>query len=210
MCNDIRYVKSKIAIITNGEEKHFYISNSIYREILAFTNEKYYLHDSRIKEYDKELFEAQKTKVITGIEENKVKEVKNKIRNLHYEIEIFLLREVSHLKEKDSIYWDYVISEEIFTDPITDEQRKFDINRIMVYELECIISAVKDESSKQKLAEALKLWNKSVNSHDLEGMFKVHEYIHDYDYFAFNYPTLYVYSESADYQGLDDYFGHLE
>ena len=210
MCNNVRYVKSKIAINTNGEEKHFYISNSIYKEILAFTNEKYYLHDSRIEDYDKEFFESQKTKVITDIEENEAKTIKKKIRNLHYEIEYFLLSEVSHLKEKDSIYWDYVISEEIFTDPINEERRKFDINRIMNYELEYIISTVKEESVKVKLSEALKLWNESVNSHDLEGLFKVHEYVHDYDYYAFNYPTHYVYSESADYQGLDDYFGHLE
>ena len=192
------------------KEKHFYISNSIYKEILAFTNEKYYLHDSRIEDYDKEFFESQKTKVITDIEENEAKTIKKKIRNLHYEIEYFLLSEVSHLKEKDSIYWDYVISEEIFTDPINEERRKFDMNRIMNYELEYIISTVKEESVKVKLSEALKLWNESVNSHDLEGLFKVHEYVHDYDYYAFNYPTHFVYSESADYQGLDDYFGHLE
>lgn len=210
MCNDVRYVKSKIAITTNGEEKHFYISNSIYKEILAFTNEKYLLHNSKIKDCDNDFFEFQKTMVILGIEEIEAKTIKRKIRNLHYEIEFFLLSEVSHLKEKDSIYWDYVISEEIFTDPITEEQRKFDMNRIMNYELEYIISTVKEESVKVKLSEALKLWKESVNSHDLEGMFKVHEYIHDYDYYAFNYPTHYVYSESADYQGLDDYFGHLE
>ena len=35
-------------------------------------------------------------------------------------------------------------------------------------------------------------------------------YLHDYDYFAFNYPTHYVYNENADFQGIDDYFGHLE
>ena len=210
MCNDVRYVKSKIAIITNGEEKHFYISNSIYKEILAFTNEKYLLHNSKIKDYDNEFFDSQKIKVIAGIEENEAKTVKKKIRNLHYEIEFFLLSEVSRLKEKDSIYWDYVISEEIFTDPITEERRKFDMDRIMKYELEYIISTAKDETVKQKLSEALKLWKEAVNSHNLEGMFKVHEYIHDYDYYAFNYPTHYVYSESADYQGLDDYFGHLE
>ena len=210
MCNDVRYVKSKIAINTNGEEKHFYISNSIYKEILAFTNEKYLLHNSKIKDYDNEFFDSQKIKVIAGVEENEAKTIKKKIRSLHYEIEYFLLSEVSHLKEKDSIYWDYVISEDIFTDPITEERRKFDMDRIMKYELEYIISTAKDETVKQKLSEALKLWKEAVNSHNLEGMFKVHEYIHDYDYYAFNYPTHYVYSESADYQGLDDYFGHLE
>ncbi len=210
MCNDTRYVKSKIAIITNGEEKHFYISNSTYKEILAFTNEKYYLHDSKLEEYDKDFFETQRARVLYEMDKSEADIVKKKIRNLHYEIELFLLTEVSHLKEKDSVYWDYVISEEIFTDPISDERRKFDMDRIMNYELNYIISAVKDESSKQKLSEALSLWKKSLKAHDLEGLFKVHEYLHDFDYYAFNYPTHYVYNEYVDYQGLDDYFGHLE
>ena len=210
MCNDTRYVKSKIAIITGGEEKHFYISNRIYKEILAFTNEKYYLHNSRLKDYDKGFFENIKAKVISGMDENESKTVKKKIRDLHYEIEIFLQRQVSYLKEPDSIYWDYVISEEIFTDPITEERLKFDMNRIMNYELDYIINAIEDETTKQQLTNALNLWNKSVKAHDLEGLFKAHEYLHDYDYYAFNYPTHYVYDENADYQGLDDYFGHLE
>ncbi len=209
MCNDVKYVKSKIAIINNGEEKHFYISNDIYKEILAFTNEKYYLHDSKIKEYDGSIFESKKALVLTGIEENEIKTIKNKIRNLHYEIELFLLNEVSNLKEKDSIYWDYVKNEEIFTDPISLEQRKFDMDRIIKFELNYIISVIKDVSTKQNLTNALNQWKKSLNNHDLEGIFKVHEYLHDYDYFAFNYPTNYVYNESVDYQGLDDYFGHL-
>ena len=177
---------------------------------MAFTNEKYYLHNSRLKDYDKGFFENIKAKVISGMDENESKTVKKKIRDLHYEIEIFLQRQVSYLKEPDSIYWDYVISEEIFTDPITEERLKFDMNRIMNYELDYIINAIEDETAKQQLTNALNLWNKSVKAHDLEGLFKAHEYLHDYDYYAFNYPTHYVYDENADYQGLDDYFGHLE
>lgn len=210
MCNDIKYEKSKIAIISNGEERHFYISNKIYKEILAFTNEKYYLHDSKLKKHNTDFFESKKSIVLTGLDKAEAEKVKKKIRNLHYEIELFLITEVSHLKETDSIYWDYVISEEIFTDPITDEHRKFDMDRILNFELNYIISVLKDESTKQKLSYVLNQWEKSVNAHDLEGLFKVHEYIHDYDYYAFNYPTNHVYNDSADYQGLDDYFKHLE
>ncbi len=210
MCNDTRYVKSKIAIIADGEEKHFYISNTTYREILAFTNEKYYLHDSKIKEYDENFFEAQKARIFSDIDKTQTDIIKKKIRNLHYEIEFFLMSEVSHLKENDSIYWDYVINEEIFTDPINGEQRKFDMDRIINYELNYIISAVTDKLAKEKLSKALTLWNKALSEHDLKGLFEVHEYLHDFDYYAFNFPTDYVYSEYADFQGLDDYFGRLE
>lgn len=210
MCNDTSYVKSKVAIIAEGKEKHFYISNKIYKEILAFTNEKYYLHDSKLKEPDKEYFNSVKARSLSGLDEETAKEIGKRIRDLHYEIEYFLLSEVSRLKETDSIYWDYVINEEIFTDPISGQNRKFDMDRIMKFELGYIISNLKDETAKEKLSEALKLWEESVRSHSLQGLFRAHEYLHDFDYYAFNYPTHYVYSETADYQGLDDYFGHLE
>lgn len=210
MCNDTLYVRSKVAIIKSGEEKHFYISNKIYKEILAFTSEKYYLHNSKLENLDKEYFNIKKESVTVGLDETKTDAIKKKIRNLHYEIESFLLVEVSYLKENDSVYWDYIKSEENFLDPISNIERKFDINNIMVSELEYIISSVNDKTTKANLSEALAIWKESVETHNLEGLFKVHEYLHDYDYYAINYPTHYVYSEFADYQGLDDYFGHLE
>lgn len=209
MCNDIHYVKSKIAIISNGKESHFYISNQIYKEILAFTNEKYLLHNSKLEKENKDFFYAQNKKVLHGVEKSKVKKIKTKIRNLHYEIELFLLNEVSNLKEKDSIYWEYVVNELIFDDPISNERRKYDMDRIIKFELNYIISNIEDKDTKEKLSKVLKLWEASVKNRDLEGMFTVHEYLHDFDYYAFNYPTSYVYNEWADYQGLDDYFGHL-
>ena len=210
MCNDAVYIKSKIAVIANGEEKHFYIKNSVYKEILAFTNEKYYLHDSDITKPTNEFFTAKKEAVLSGMDKDAADEIKKKIRNLHYDIEVFLLREVSNFKETDSVYWDYLINEETFTDPVTEENRCFDINKRMVSELESLILAVKDEAAKKDLSNALKLWEDSVNEHNLKGLFTVHEYLHDYDYYSFNYPTKYVYDEDADFQGLDDYFGHLE
>ncbi len=210
MCNDIHSVKSKIAIITNGEEKHFYISNRIYKEILAFTNEKYFLHNSKLEKENKDFFYAQNKKVLYGIEKSKATKIKTKIRNLHYEIELFLLNEVSNLKEKDSIYWEYVVNELIFDDPISNERRKYDMDRIIKFELDYIISNVEDKTTKEKFSEVLRLWEVSIKNRDLAGIFKVHEYLHDFDYYAFNYPTNYVYNEWVDYQGLDDYFGHLE
>lgn len=209
MCNDTRYIKSKTAIVTNGEEKHFYISNSLYRKIIGFATGTYYLHDSKIKNPDKDFFNAQKEKVLSGIDEDTAKTVKEKIRKLHYETEIFLLQEVSYIKETDSIYWDYIVSGETFTDPISKQQREFGIYNTVKSGLEFIISKTEDETAKDKLSKALKLFENSVKEHSLEGLFKVHECLHDYDYFAFNYPTQYVYDDYADYQGLDDYFGNL-
>lgn len=161
MCNDISSNSAKIVLVKGNKEKRFYISNKVYKEILAFTNRKFYLHDSPIDEIDNEFFEKHKIKCLSGLDEGSAEKVKERIRKLHYE-------------------------------------------------LEYIIETVQDNETKAKLEEALNIWKKAMAERDLEGCFKAHTYIHDYDYFAFNYPTRYVYSEFADYQGVNDYFGILE
>lgn len=161
MCNDISSNSAKIVLVKGNKEKRFYISNKVYKEILAFTNRKFYLHDSPIDEIDNEFFEKHKIKCLSGLDEGSAEKVKERIRKLHYE-------------------------------------------------LEYIIETVQDNEAKAKLEEALNIWKKAMAERNLEGCFKAHTYIHDYDYFAFNYPTRYVYSEFADYQGVNDYFGILE
>ncbi len=210
MCNDSHFEGSKIAIIKNGEENHFYISNKTYREILAFTNKKFYLHDSKLSRPDKDFLQKYISKATHNLSKENKKEIKKKIRSIHYETEIFLLNNVSLLKEKDSIYWEYVSNGESFTDPITGNENVFSVNKNVITEFSKIIEIIEDTDTKKNLKTALSLWKKSVKSNDLEGLFKVHEYIHDYDYYIFNYPTQYVYDERADYQGLDDYFGRIE
>lgn len=209
MCNDSIYVKAKVAVIKDGEEKHFYISNKVYNEILAFTNKKYYLHDSKSEKPDKEYFESKKNEVLKGLNDLQQKELKKRIRDAHYEIEELLLQKVSVLKERDSIYWQYVLSGEKFIDPIAGYECYYSTNKEVVSALEYAVSVIKDKQLRKNLQTALNLWNKSVLEHNIEGLFKVHEYVHDYDYYAVNYPTAYVYDIYADYQGLDDYFGRL-
>ena len=48
----------------------------------------------------------------------------------------------------------------------------------------------------------------ACDKRDLKGVFKVHEYIHDYDYFSVNYPPVYELA-AAEWGGIDVYFGHL-
>lgn len=210
MCNDSFYTGSKIAIIKNGKEMHFYISNKTYREILAFTNKEFYLHDSKLLRPDKDFLQKYINKAMHNLSKDNEEKVKQKIRSIHYETEIFLLNNVSLLKENDSIYWEYVKSGKSFTDPISGNENVYSINENIIFQLSEIIEIIEDTDTKNDLKTALSLWKKSVKSNDLEGLFTVHEYIHDYDYFIFNYPTQYVYDDRADYQGLDDYFGWIE
>lgn len=72
------------------------------------------------------------------------------------------------------------------------------------------ITTVNDTKAEALLKKALKIWNDAVKAHDLDGLFTAHEYIHDIDYFCVNYPTHYVYDINVDFQGIDDYFGHID
>lgn len=210
MCNDSLNSRSKISIVKDGEEKYYHISNKTYREILAFTNRRFYLHDSKLERPKSETVDKIRVKAIKNIDDEELKNIKNEIRNAHYETEKFLLQNVSMLKEKDSIYWEYVLSGEKFQDPISGHERLYTVRDDVIEALEYIISVTEDKSTEEKLRNISKLWNKALKEHDLEGLFEAHEYIHDYDYYLYNYPTRYVYDNYADYQGLDDYFGRIE
>lgn len=210
MCDNTMYGRSKIVISKDGAERQYYISNDIYMEILAFTNDKYYLHNSRLNGISKEFFDSKREKIIGTLNESELKRLEEEIRSIHYETEAFLLTNVSFLKEKDSVYWEYVESGKAFSDPITNEESVFKINSTVLRGLKEILGIINEPYAEKQLTEAYEIWKRGVENHDLSGLFKAHEYIHDYDYYAINYPTRYVYDDRADYQGLDDYFGHLE
>ncbi len=210
MCNDSTYERSKVAIIKDNVEMHYYITNKAYREILAFTNRSFYLHDSSHKIKERDFYEVLKLNALSGLSEAEQKKNKSTVRTMHYSIEKFLLNNVSLLKEDDSIYWQYVIDEKPFTDPISGYENKYTVNSTVTNGLKEMLRTVKHEKTKSKLETTLKIWENSIKNRNLEGLFKAHEYIHDMDYFMLNYPTRYVYDPYADFQGIDDYFGTLE
>lgn len=209
MCDDTINNSGKIVIKHNGKEYRYFISDKTYAEMLAFTNRKFYLHDSDNELPEKELCEQKYLEAVKGLKEAEIKEVKKRIRDTHYRVEKFLLYNVSNLKEFDSVYWKYIINGEEFADPITGDIYRFNAFESVIADLEFISSALKDKKVKSTVEKTARLWESAMLSHDLEGLFKAHEYIHDYDYFLFNYPTHYVYDPYADFQGLDDYFGFL-
>ena len=94
--------------------------------------------------------------------------------------------------------------------PITNEKKEFDVNKRVKSALSYIIYKINDKESGNNLKKALEIWERGVREHNLDDLFTAHEYIHDYDYFAINYPTHYVYDTRADFQGIDDYFGKTE
>ena len=211
MCNDSFDSASKVAIIKDGKEYHYLISNETYTKLLAFTSRRFYLHDSNLELPDDEYCKKKQSNALVGFDDAEhQKIIKKKIRDAHYSVEALLISKVSLLKEKDSVYWDYLLSGEKYIDPIANYETQDTTYSFVSQILRFLIDTVNDNQTKQALNEALSLWDESMKNHDLEGLFTAHEYIHDYDYFVFNYPTKFVYDNNADFQGLKDYFGRIK
>ena len=209
MCRTI--FSDAYVIIQKDREKHiFRISDNVYSELLCFTNKRYYLHNSSLPVPSDEICTAAEERITEGLNKNEKKRVEREIRDAHYAVEEFLLNNVSLLKSKDSAYWDCLESNEGFLDPITNEKKEFDVNKRVKSALSYIIYKINDKESGNNLKKALEIWERGVREHNLDDLFTAHEYIHDYDYFAINYPTHYVYDARADFQGIDDYFGKTE
>ncbi len=51
---------------------------------------------------------------------------------------------------------------------------------------------------------------KAMDRHDIEGCFKAHEAIHDYDYWIINYPAYFDTFPATDWGGVDIYFGNIQ
>lgn len=199
-----------VIIQRDGEKHIFRISDKVYSELLCFTNKKYYLHNSSLPFPGEEFCAAAEKCITAGLNKEDKKQVEREIRDAHYAIERFLLENVSFLKSKDSIYWDYLENGEKFSDPISNDEREFDVNKRVKSDISNIILKITDKESGKALKKALKIWERGVRERNLDDLFLSHEYIHDYDYFAINYPTHYVYDNGADYQGIDDYFGRID
>ncbi len=209
MCDMESFSSSLVAITRNGETNYFHIDSRISDKLLAFTNKTYYLHNSNLKKPADDICKRAKTKAETGLKEGEIIAVASSVRNAHYLSEGFLIHAIRYLKESNSIYWDYCISGEEFSDPVTNRKNSFNHNKLITDELEFLTATVKDAEAKQKLTEALTLWRKGMKNHEPEYLFKAHEILHDYDNYVYNFPTKAMYVPYGDYQGINDYFGHI-
>lgn len=209
MCANTQFSYSRIILERNGQVHNFYISEFMYRKFLSFTNRELYLHDSSVEYPSEDFCKGVRDKAISKLSEEDLKEIKNTVRHAHYSMEVFLLDNVSLFKNSDSIYWKYFIDGEYFTDPITNEKSIFSAYKGVIADLELLNRKCSNKNMSAKFKYVLNLWQESAKEHNIEGLFLAHEYIHDYDYFLYNYPTRYVYDPDADYQGVYDYFGHL-
>ena len=205
------WIESGVIKLTKGENtKYFLFPEKSYVDMRSLPTQRFYLHNSALEVPSEAFCINIKNEVLSGLTADEKIMVGKKVRSLHEQMENILLNNIPYLKEKDSTYWNFVItglSEEKVT--VTGENlNELGLNGC----LNKIDVISRSFTNKRAVDDFGKLYNslkKACEDKDLEAILKVHEVIHDYDYFAVNYPVRYNY-EAADWGGLNDYFGNLE
>ena len=205
------WIESGVIKLTSGEKTKFFLfPEKSYVNLRSLPTERFYLHNSNLKPPSDMVCKKAKNEFLSGLSDDEKKAVSTKIRSLHDKVENILLNNIPYLKEVDSKYWNFVITG-LTEDAPTVTGQEFGelglngcINKID--ELSKSVTNQKAVDNFEKLYDDLK---KACDSKNLQGILKVHEVIHDYDYFAVNYPVRYNY-EAADWGGLDDYFGNID
>lgn len=192
-----------VEIVSDGKSEIFEISESAYLDMRAFTTKKYYLHKSTIETPTEALCLKVKERVFDNLDKEKKDYISTKMRNVHYTLELLLIENVSFLKEPDSTCWELAITGH----GQNVEKGAFSFNGVME-NIQEISIAIEDEETKMVLKKIYEELKKACDIRDVEKIFKVHEVIHDYDYYAINYPAHYD-LQPADWGGIGVYFGHL-
>lgn len=192
-----------VEIVSNGKSEIFEISESAYLNMRAFATKRYYLHKSSIEPPTKSTSLKIKNRILYNLDDDEKEYVSNKLRNVHYTLELLLIENVSFLKEPDSTCWEMAITGHAQN----VEKGVFSFNGVME-NIQAITVAIKDKKAKKVFEECYKELKRACDNRNVEKIFKVHEVIHDYDYYAINYPAHYD-LQPADWGGIGIYFGHL-
>ena len=129
--------------------------------------------------------------------------------NIHSVLEHDLVGSVSTLKNSTSPDWEFFTTFGTFTDPFTGVKIEKGRNFLYVLnELEKIKDISNDSKTKNDLNNAYNLLKDGIDNHNLDNCFESHKIIHDYDYWAINYPVS-LKIEPVDWGGVNTYFGNI-
>lgn len=199
--------------IENGDnEKLYLISKAIYREILSFNDEKFYLHESELDAPSKEeCLETQKW-AFEGVSDKEKEEIQEQIRITHYTLEELLINSVRLLKEPTSPYWNIYITGKEMEDFSSGEVFVFGDEYCFNYTLTSVKDIMK-KLNNETLLKDLELYcstlEEGINNHDLSKCFEAHEILHDIDIWVIEYPVENLEFEPPDWSGLKTYFGKV-
>ena len=195
--------------VVNIEDTYYSINSNAYNEMIDYGNKKYYLHKSDLPKPSKEeCLQAQKN-ALKNLNDNDKQRIKERIGNIHSIIESNLVGGVSLLKNSTSPYWELSTTFGIFTDPFTGVKIEKGGNFLYVLnELEKIKDISNDAKTRNDLNKAYNLLKDGIDNHNLDNCFESHKIIHDYDYWAINYPVS-LKIEPVDWGGVYTYFGNI-
>lgn len=199
----------KVKIVSKDSEKYYEITRDMYMEILAFTEKKYYLHDSNLELPLQEKCYIAQEKILEGLTESEKEKLQKNIRLIHIKLEYELVDAVRLIKDKNSPYWEDFTNYGTFTDPFTET--KVDNGGRLLYVLDefaKIKDITKNEQAKIDLQECYNMLKEGMEEHNLEKCFEAHKVIHDYDYFAINIPV-HLETPPTDWSGVSTYFGTI-
>lgn len=204
----IPVVKVKI----NGQEEVYTIEEMEYKEILAAFNTRYYLHKSKLEKPEKNEILSLREQIFKGLTNEEILEIQDMLRWTHVHMEMQLIESVNIIKDSNSPYWEQSNYGGSFTDSLTGVGTDKENNcfNTKLKKLERIKDIVKNEEIKKEFEDIIELFKNAMENHDLSGCFKVHEFIHDYDYYAINYPAYFPTYPPPDWEGINVYFGHLK
>lgn len=198
---------SRVSIKRNEEYKTYQISSASYAELIGFSNKKYYLHKSKLEKPSKENCKIAQKSRLEGLKQTEIAEIQKELRETHVMMEYMLIDAVRLIKEPDSPYWQQFTKDEVFKDPYSGVLIETDGFFDTVNSLKKIEKIIKEPRAKEEIKEIYTKLQLAMDKHDIEGCFKAHETIHDYDYWIINYPVYFETFPPADWGGIDTYFG---
>lgn len=212
-CNNQEETKLLIDKNNNIEFKDsFYLTNiDLYNEVLNLVNPTYYLHNSELKLPDEKLCKEMQNEALSELNADEITEVSNKLRSSHVTMEYLLINGAKNLKQSNSIYWKLYNNAETITEPTGDDLDFTDDNcfRAVAANIKEIANVIKNEEVKEDFNNIYDRLNIAMKYKDLGEMFKIHEKIHDFDYWIINYPAYFDNAPAPDWEGIETYFGTI-
>ena len=143
---------------------------------------------------------------LEGLSDLQIKEVQNRVREEHMQIEYYLVKHVKTLKSSSSPYWAYLERTGTISIPGDDTVwNEWDKDTI-IEDLKGISSTIRNEAMKSDFKQMEDTLQTAVKQHNLHKVFLYHEMIHDCDYWVINYPAYFSKSRPADWSGIKTYF----
>lgn len=195
--------------IMRVKDKNYQVNTNAYNDLTDTLEPVYYLHDSDIKIPDEKNCTNMQEKVLNGLNENEVEQINKKLREAHITLEFLLMNGTKNLKQSDSIYWNLYNNAETITEP-TGEELDFTANscfQAIANNIAEIADVLLDKETKEIFKETYERLEKAMEYKDLGEIFKIHEVIHDFDYWIINYPAHYDTAPAPDWEGIETYFG---